>query len=242
MDIMTPQGFAHALYQVLSLKPGSSLFLAPVCSTWVWVARGSTLRSEAMPLGWERYSSVLTANQMVARCCILMILAAARGIWVVCEQPKGSLMQFHPCFEAVMDLVPLWRKFIRMGDFGASSGKGTWLYSSRQEIEQLMEFQPQGIPQHERKSLVDFYVDSKGKQRVKGNAQLKLSQAYARAFGKALAKLRTKHLQRSKRMARALLKRAAGSVRKGAFKNTSHQMSFWVKHANLETVLEYLTS
>jgi hypothetical protein len=84
-----------------------------------------------MPLGWERYSSVLTANQMVARCCILMILAAARGIWVVCEQPKGSLMQFHPCFEAVMDLVPLWRKFIRMGDFGASSEKGTWLYSSR---------------------------------------------------------------------------------------------------------------
>jgi hypothetical protein len=45
-----------------------------------------------------------------------------------------------------------------------------------------MEFQPQGIPQHERKSLVDFYVDSKGKQRVKGNAQLKLSQAYPRAF------------------------------------------------------------
>ena len=56
------------------------------------------------------------------------------------------------------------------------------IFLGRQEIEQLMEFQPQGIPQHERKSLVDFYVDSKGKQRVKGNAQLKLSQAYARAF------------------------------------------------------------
>ena len=45
-----------------------------------------------------------------------------------------------------------------------------------------MEFAPQGIPKPERQSLVDFYVDSKGVQRVKGNANLKLSQAYPRAF------------------------------------------------------------
>ena len=42
MDIMTPQGFCHAMFQVLRLKEGSSLFLAPVCSSWVWVTLGAS--------------------------------------------------------------------------------------------------------------------------------------------------------------------------------------------------------
>ncbi len=40
MDILKPEGYAHALYQVLRLKPGSSLTLAPVCSSWVWMSFG----------------------------------------------------------------------------------------------------------------------------------------------------------------------------------------------------------
>lgn len=40
MDIMSPEGFSHSLFQVLRLRAGSHLFLAPVCSTWVWVSLG----------------------------------------------------------------------------------------------------------------------------------------------------------------------------------------------------------
>lgn len=93
-------------------------------------ARGSTYRSCATPLGRETYASVRTANYMVGRCMILILLAAARGIWVVLEQPKGSLMEHHPAFEYVMTKIVRWRKFIEMGRFGAETAKGTWLYSS----------------------------------------------------------------------------------------------------------------
>lgn len=41
MDIMSPEGYAHAIYQVLSIKTGGSLTLAPVCSSWVWVILGN---------------------------------------------------------------------------------------------------------------------------------------------------------------------------------------------------------
>ena len=38
MNILDPQGFAVAVYQVLRIKPGGSLTLAPVCGTWVWLS------------------------------------------------------------------------------------------------------------------------------------------------------------------------------------------------------------
>ena len=37
MDFLHPEGFVHCLYQVLRLKNGASLTMAPVCSTWVWM-------------------------------------------------------------------------------------------------------------------------------------------------------------------------------------------------------------
>lgn len=93
-------------------------------------ARGSTQRSEALPMGDARSSAVHTGNVMVARCCLLILLAAARGVWIILEQPKGSLLQYHPAFVRVTKLIRMWRKFVKMGDFGAMSEKGTWLYSS----------------------------------------------------------------------------------------------------------------
>ncbi len=36
-NILTASGFVHAAYQVLRTRVGGSLWLAPVCSSWVWV-------------------------------------------------------------------------------------------------------------------------------------------------------------------------------------------------------------
>lgn len=41
MDMNSPQGYINALYQVMRLRPGASLTLAPVCSTWVFMNLGS---------------------------------------------------------------------------------------------------------------------------------------------------------------------------------------------------------
>lgn len=43
MNMNSAPGFAHAIYQVLRLERGSSMTLAPVCGSWVWMFAGSTL-------------------------------------------------------------------------------------------------------------------------------------------------------------------------------------------------------
>ncbi|CAL1166148.1 unnamed protein product, partial [Cladocopium goreaui] len=58
--------------------------------------------------------------------------------------------------------------------------------------------------------LVEKYVDSKGINRVKGSRFLKGSQAYTRQFGRALARLRTRHQSEVKAAAAAFLCKAAG--------------------------------
>ena len=35
MDMLTPQGFANALFQTLNIRPGCGKLTAPVCSTFV---------------------------------------------------------------------------------------------------------------------------------------------------------------------------------------------------------------
>ena len=99
--------------------------------------RGTTKRTEASPMGDESLNSVANGNIMVARCCILIFLCASRGIHWVLEHPKGSLLQEHVCFQLMMRKIPVFRKYIRMGDYGAETDKGTWLYSGPSHIMSL---------------------------------------------------------------------------------------------------------
>ena len=92
-------------------------------------ARGTTKRCLAYPLGDGSVGCVKQGNHMVARCCLLILLCAARGIFWCLEQPRGSLLEYHPAFQLLMAKVRVYRKFIRMIDYGAESEKGTWLYS-----------------------------------------------------------------------------------------------------------------
>ena len=44
MDLMSPMGFANALYYACSLEPGSGHLSAPVCSSWVFMIFGFHFR------------------------------------------------------------------------------------------------------------------------------------------------------------------------------------------------------
>ena len=66
---------------------------------------------------------------MAARVAILLFICAARGIFWVLEQPKGSLFEYHPQIQAVFTVLRCFKKNISMLDFGAASLKPTWLYS-----------------------------------------------------------------------------------------------------------------
>ena len=74
-------------------------------------------------------AAVAGANVMVARCVLLIILCASRGINWVLDQPQGSLLERHPAMQWLFTLLQVWRKSIKMGDFQAPTQKATWLYS-----------------------------------------------------------------------------------------------------------------
>lgn len=50
-DITRAEGFAHALTLCMQLRLGGGALLAPPCSSWVWVNRGTSGRSKLLPLG-----------------------------------------------------------------------------------------------------------------------------------------------------------------------------------------------
>lgn len=93
-------------------------------------SRGTTKRTATSPLGDPSVNCVAEGNMMVARVALLCFLALARGIWVVIEQPKGSLLEAHPCMQALFKICLFWRKKVSMKDFGTPTKKDTWLYSS----------------------------------------------------------------------------------------------------------------
>lgn len=214
MNILDPQGFAVAVYQVLRIKPGGSLTLAPVCGTWVWLSRGSTKRSAQCPLGDPSASAAVAgANVMVARCVLLIILCASRGINWVLEQPQGSLLERHPAMQWLFTLLQVWRKSIKMGDFQAPTQKATWLYSGHRYIEEIDNYKPrQGTRAVASGPMVRHYRDSKGRPRVQGASGLKDSQSYTPAFGRAMAKLRTRNQARVRREAKAFLHSEAAAL------------------------------
>ena len=104
-DILAPAGFLHAVTMVLALDPTAGfLWLATVCSSWVWMSHGSTGRCVAFPLGMP-CASVNDANTMVARCSLLILLCIAKGcIWAL-EQPPSSLMALHPAMQWLRSLA-----------------------------------------------------------------------------------------------------------------------------------------
>lgn len=93
-------------------------------------SRGTTKRSAARPLGEESYESVRIGNLLTARTLVILMIAhALRCFWVL-EQPKGSVMELHPCFQEVLGRMTVWKHCIQMQMFGAPTAKPTWLYAS----------------------------------------------------------------------------------------------------------------
>ena len=110
----------------------------------------------------------------------MMMVAVALGCWVICEQPKGSLMEMHPGFQEYLTMVQNWRATIQMGHYGAPSLKPTWLYSSESMIDQLHQYCPNLRPARDGSNveMVVHYTNSAGEAKIKGGRDLKQSQSY----------------------------------------------------------------
>ena len=130
MDLTTSRGFSNAIFQLLNVRPGGGHTSAPVCSTWVFMSRGSTLWSVASPLGRSDSESVRIRNLLAARAIVLLLIASAKSIFWILEQPATSIMYLHPLFQRLIALVPVRQFQMNMGEYGGLSKKPTILYRS----------------------------------------------------------------------------------------------------------------
>eukprot|EP00969_Alexandrium_andersonii_P251836 11130408-Alexandrium_andersonii.AAC.1 len=85
-DLCTRAGFERATTHVLSVVPGGFIWVAVVCSTWVFMSKSSTGRDKDV-MGNPNQVCTLYANAMVQRVCMLLELATACGVHWIVERP-----------------------------------------------------------------------------------------------------------------------------------------------------------
>ena len=94
-DITCYNGFKHALGLVMRLRPGGLLWMAPVCSSFLFMNLVNTKRSRStVPayMGATSYQPVCDGNLMAKVACVLFIVAWARAVEAAIENPANSLM------------------------------------------------------------------------------------------------------------------------------------------------------
>ena len=78
-DILSETGRDYFLGCLMKLAPNSLLWMAPECSTWIWLNRVHNQRSLDRPQGELTSSSVHQANQTAAFVARALKLATSRG-------------------------------------------------------------------------------------------------------------------------------------------------------------------
>lgn len=237
MDFLTDKGFCNCLYHVCNSKPGSGYLTAPVCSTFVFMSRGSTLRSSRKPLGRDDSEAVRQGNVLCGRAVILCILAAAKMMWWVLEQPQSSVMHLHPMFQYMIRLLGVHRLRVTMSSFGGPTKKGTHLYSGHECIEDIQEHT---VPEQlEDRDMAVPYYNARGEKRVHGGKDLKSSQHYPDQFGVALAKARTSNRKKNFRTALKFLREARAT--KNDYDRRRRLNQRWIRQADLQPIIDFLS-
>ena len=131
-NILSGVGFAMLLTWLLDVMSGGFFWCGIVCSTWVFMSRGHTLRNRANPHGNTSRSDVAMANIMADRVAFLCELCSLRGVLWVAEQPSSSILFHYVAFKPMLPRVSIRRhrvrrKFIWLGFRGHRLYKPTVL-------------------------------------------------------------------------------------------------------------------
>ena len=192
-SINSDEGFCTLIYWILCLSPLGLAHFATVCSTWVWVSRSSTGRSAVKPEGFDT-EAVRSANCMVERTVLLLLLCAARGCHFILEQPASSVMEFMPCVQHLKRCIgSSWTCiFTYMGMFGHDCWKPTHLYSSTPKVLALkrkLDKNSDYANGWSSSKCVKVRCDTRGFIHVDGAEGLKQSQEYPKEYGDEVYKL-----------------------------------------------------
>ena len=198
MDILSPSGWASHIQACLAIVVFGLCFMAPPCSSFVWMSVGTTKRSTKKPKGNCKLECVRNANEIVRRTVVLMKLCTFRRVQWVVEQPMTSSLWHLPCVanffksEPMIHNLPLRRCFLWMGAFATADDKykipkPTVLYGISPMLQKLQTEKPapMGGSIIVRTTMKWVIVNGKKKRvwRISGHHKLmKASAAYPRAF------------------------------------------------------------
>ena len=188
-NFLSPAGFLTVISTVMSMHQHAVIWLAPPCSTWVWVSRHSTGRDmDVMGNAESRY--VASQNALVARMVFVLVLAIKRNVYFIIEQPTSTLMFEHPAMKQFLARFSsmVSRVELHMGSFNLKSQKDTILLGTAPYLSEM----GRKMTPAEREAMsssadciqtTKIYVDARGQKRCSGTAQLKGTQAYPLQFG-----------------------------------------------------------
>ena len=162
-----------------------------VCSTWVWLARSSTRRTELMPRGNLFSKCVREGNRMAARTALSICFCYARNIDFVVEQPGSSILWRHDALRHVAfrarELGFVYHQISTyMSQFNAPTSKHTTLTGNRSWLHALARDSPG--EDLEPSNTCNRSVSAAGRRQVNGDrtGALKQTQDYTREFGVAV--------------------------------------------------------
>lgn len=203
MNTLTPMGWALYIQVCLAIVVFGLCFLAPPCSSFVWMSVGTAMRSRRKPKGNCQLECVRNANEIVRRTVVLMKLCTLRKVQWVCEQPMTSSLWHLPCVVKFFNSEPkihnlslrrcfLWIRAYATADCKYKIPKPTVLYgiSPMLQILQTNKPAPMGGSIIRRTTMKWVLINGRKKKvwRITGHPTLmKASAAYPRAFCDAVS-------------------------------------------------------
>ena len=169
-DLCASKGFETAMSIVLRLRPHGHLWAAPVCSSWGFIGRSATGRSQGNA-GGNRYNlKTKLANRMVVLLAHLILLAYVRNVHIWLEQPLSSIMPgFSPMTETIEErLEHACTTYLYA--FGSASTKPLKIWSTCPNVQKLSRKRPKGktgsLAVKKGKKSMEFAMHSSGHRRT----------------------------------------------------------------------------
>ena len=188
-DALTAHGMLTQIVYALRCIDGKAMtHWGTVCSSWVWICRSSSGRSDYAPLGFLDRPSVKQGNCMTARMALVLWLLACKQVTWLLEQPRSSLMELHPYLVELQSVFGWEAINTFMGAFGADTQKPTklkanarWLGTLKRKITEN-DWERMGPSD----TAIRLHPHPCGKKRCTGSKTLKATQEYPRGYADAV--------------------------------------------------------
>ena len=205
-NALTPEGLLTMVVYALRLRDGlrtargiierALSHWGTVCSSWIFVCKGGTGRTDLCPHGNESVKGVWAGNVQVSRMCLVLWLLAAKSVGWILEQPGSSTMEQHKRAQEHFRIFGVTAVRTWMGAYGGPHQKPTQLKGSVRWLTRLA--RPLSKSDRLRigasTTVVQCAPHPDGRRRITGNGQvLKDTQEYPVEYAETVADIFAEH-------------------------------------------------